>query len=227
MSLSIVNTIRRLLGRASITDITWPGWKPQVLRLQQGAASGDLHIMLLIDASGSMESPDIAPSRLAAAKKAARRLCRTIAAEQRTASVSFVSFASDAKLHGNQIPAQRRDAIHTALGTIESSGATNFAAGLELALMLMDMELNANHVVLLSDGGNTGSDPEPIGASLRARATVQCVGIGQRETVDEALLRRLASRGPNGEPLYTWIGDDAKALVNHYEQTALDIVRVP
>jgi hypothetical protein len=225
ISTNIINFVRRLLGREALRDITRTLPAFTLPTLDPRLLAGGFHVVLLSDVSGSMSASDIHPNRLAAAQQAMRRLCQTLAEKEASVKISLVTFGDNARMYANSVPAGRLAVLTSAIDGVKLEGATNMQAGLELIVPLVSCGTSVNHVVVLSDGGSNMGDPEPTANILKTCATVQCVGIGQRGEVDEALLRRIASRDAAGRPLYTWIGDDADALAKHYAQTARDIVR--
>jgi hypothetical protein len=77
-------------------------------------------------------------------------------------------------------------------------------------------------IVLLSDGEhNTGPSPVAVASRLqRAGVVIDCIGIaGSRDSVDEDLLKEIASRNPDGSIRYCFIGDSG-ALVRKYQDLA-------
>lgn len=80
-------------------------------------------------------------------------------------------------------------------------------------------------IVLLSDGEhNTGASPVTVASRLkRAGVTIDCIGIaGSPDSVDEDLLKEIASRNPDGTVRYCFIGD-SDALLKKYQDLARHI----
>jgi hypothetical protein len=80
-------------------------------------------------------------------------------------------------------------------------------------------------IVLLSDGEhNTGPSPIAVASRLKkAGVIIDCIGIaGSPESVDEDLLKEIASRNPNGTIRYCFIGESA-ALLKKYQDLARHI----
>jgi len=76
--------------------------------------------------------------------------------------------------------------------------------------------------LVLTDGGhNTGPSPLPVAQRLKDRGVViDCIGIGgSPDCVDEAGLKAIASRNPDGSIRYCFIGDKSN-LIQKYEQLA-------
>ena len=70
-------------------------------------------------------------------------------------------------------------------------------------------------IIMLSDGEhNGGGSPETVASNLKnAGVIIDCIGIGgSPEDVDEKLLKKIASRNPDGSVRYCFIGDQQKLL---------------
>ena len=70
-------------------------------------------------------------------------------------------------------------------------------------------------IIMLSDGEhNGGGSPETVASNLKnAGVIIDCIGIGgSPEDVDELLLKKIASRNPDGSIRYCFIGDQQKLL---------------
>lgn len=80
-------------------------------------------------------------------------------------------------------------------------------------------------IVLLSDGEhNTGPSPVAVASRLKkAGVIIDCIGIGgSPESVDEDLLKEIASRNPDGTIRYCFIGEST-ALLKKYQDLARHI----
>ncbi len=175
--------------------------------------------VLVIDASGSMLDDDWKPTRLDAAKKAAHSFVRRLSQEQPDARVAVVAFGCRASVACQLTPARELDMIGHRIDQIDIEGSTNMYAGLKAASRLLKGS-RASQVVLLTDGQNTGRDPETLADSLKSFAVIECVGIGGSPCdVDEPLLRRIASTYPNGRKRYRWIGQKEQ-LIKHFHNLA-------
>jgi Ca-activated chloride channel family protein len=199
-----------LLGIAVLLLATARPVVPLTLPTDQSA------IMLSIDVSGSMLSRDVEPSRLEAAKNAAKAF---VAALPRRIRVGLVTFAGYAVLH--MLPTTDHERLQAAIDAIGVRHRTAIGDGLMEAVAalpgrvrpLPDGTLPAlppgprppGFVVLLSDGqNNAGMDPL-VAADLarREEVTVYTVGIGVPVTenrfviggpLDEDALRAVAHR---------------------------------
>jgi Ca-activated chloride channel family protein len=150
-------------------------------------------VMLVLDVSGSMDARDLQPTRLGAARQAAKRLVDGLPSGAQVGVVAFSDRASlSAPLSGAPLRAQQ------ALDGLTAGGGTAIGDGLNLALdQLAARPTNAQGerapavVVLLSDGENNAGRP-PLSVAARAQqegVTVNTIGVGQRD-VQTALNRR-------------------------------------
>ena len=82
-------------------------------------------------------------------------------------------------------------------------------------------ERSVKRIVLLSDGERTkGPSPVAIAERLKARGVViDCIGIADRDKVDEAALKAIASKNPDGSARYRFI-KDGETLIRKYESLA-------
>lgn len=198
-------------------------------------------IMLSIDVSGSMLSQDVEPSRLQAAKNAAKAFVDRM---PRRVRVGLVTFAGYAVVH--MLPTTDHEGLLTAIDAIGVRHRTAIGDGLMEAVAalpgrvrpLPDGTLPAlplgprppGFVILLSDGqNNAGMDPL-IAAELarREEVIVHTVGIGVPMTenrfviggpLDEDTLRAVAHR-TGGEYFHPTSG---AALADVYKKLARSV----
>jgi len=169
----------------------------------------DASVMLVIDTSGSMQAADVQPTRLDAARSAARTLIDQLPGNDRIGLVSFSGAATvDSPLTDN------RDQVQSALDGLQANGATAIGDGLSLALQQLGRTTPVASgarrppaiIVLLTDGvSNRGMDPLTAAAQAKAAGVpVETVGIGVRNAVvqvrgqdvggvDEQTLQAIAS----------------------------------
>jgi Mg-chelatase subunit ChlD len=177
--------------------------------------------VLLIDASPSMDADDWKPSRLAAAKDAAKSYVNRIAAEQPDARIGIIAYSGQAEIVVDLAPTTATSSIGVAIDRITTSWCTNITAGLAAATQMLRWSSGPCQVVLLSDGfHNHGAKPLSTARKLRAKATVECVGIGGSPAdVDAKLLKAISSTRTDGTPRYRWIGEKEQ-LVKEFEELA-------
>ena len=180
-------------------------------------ARSNASVMLVVDVSGSMQATDVTPTRLEAARSAARTLIDNLPGNAR---VGLVSFNGSARLASPLT--DNRDEVRAALDGLVANGGTAIGDGLSLAVQQLTPNAQAaspaRHrpdalIVLLTDGvSNAGGDP--LAAADRAHAAgipVATVGIGLRNAsvrvrgqevggVDEQTLQAIA--GATGGKYY-------------------------
>ena len=183
-------------------------------------AKGNHDCVLVIDASGSMFLDDWKPTRFDAAINAANTFARRLRQEQPDARIALVIFGRRAKVVCRLTAAGKFRKISHKIYQIDVGGSTNMYAGLKKALDLLKGRARNCQVVLLTDGQNTGEDPEKLADRLKEFAIIECIGIGGSPAdVDEPLLRRIASSYPNGKTRYRWIGQKEQ-LIKHFHNLA-------
>lgn len=193
-----------------------------------GAALAPRRIIQVIDVSPSMNGTDWQPSRLEAAKVGVLRFTAAAALCTQPVEIALVAYATKAAtiltLTSSNIEAKMR----TAVGLLTTDWGTCIEAGLTEAERLLrpfagrpDLE-----VVLLTDGQSNLGNPKPSAERLKGMGcTISCVGIGGTPaSVDEPLLRAIASLGGDGKPRYRFIADP-EGLERHYAQMGCGITR--
>ena len=138
-------------------------------------------IMLATDVSGSMEATDVKPSRLVAARRAARNFINGV---PRGVNVGIMAFNGRPRVL--QSPTPDRDDIETALNRLSPSGGTATGEAISAALRVLRQPTGINKkippsaIVLLSDGAST-KGKNPIAAAQeakRAKIPVYTVALG-------------------------------------------------
>jgi Ca-activated chloride channel homolog len=130
-------------------------------------------VMLLIDTSGSMAATDVAPSRLAAVRRAAGRFLDRAPSQ---ASVGLLAFSTSSKLV--QAPSTDRSEVRSDLADLRASGGTAIGDALQSALRLLASAPAINGrrppaaIVLLSDGTSTSGVDQLTEAREAARQHV-------------------------------------------------------
>jgi Ca-activated chloride channel family protein len=206
-------------------------------------------VILAFDVSHSMAADDLEPSRMEAAKAAAKTFVEN---QPSTIELGVVAFSNGGLVI--QTPTDDQTAILTTIDRLSPQGATSLGQGIFSALnaiageaIAIDPEaleegalsINIGHyssavVLLLTDGENTSS-PDPLEiAQLAAEAGVRIypVGIGSKEgtileidgynvatQLDEAALNAIASI-TNGSYYYA---EDEEDLQEVYENVDLQL----
>jgi len=160
-------------------------------------------VVLVMDSSDSMNETDIAPSRLEAARRAAKLLLENLPTGF---PVGIVSFDREARILN--APTIDRNAVRTALDSLETHVGTAIGDGLTRALELpttagqSTKQTPSPVLLLLSDGNNTTGEVAPLEAAERARkrgVRVHTVSLGSLSSSEEA--EPAARRPPNEEML--------------------------
>jgi Ca-activated chloride channel family protein len=137
-------------------------------------ATEQARVMIVTDRSGSMLADDVAPNRLAAAKKAAGTFLDAVPDKVRVGAVAF-----NQKAEVLQSPTRDHDAVREALQSIKPAGST--ATGDAITAALKDITGKAPAaIVLLSDGKSVrGSDPlEAAQAAKQRKIPIYTVALG-------------------------------------------------
>jgi Ca-activated chloride channel family protein len=155
-------------------------------------------IVLSIDISGSMRSTDVSPTRLDAAKAAARTFIETVPERVRIGLVVFAGFASvlsepttdHARLIGliDGLGLARRTAIGEGLLEAVAALPDRAKPGPDGSPPSIPINPTPGFVVLLSDGrNNAGIDPLQAAEIARdQKVRVYTIGLGQPVTPDNA-----------------------------------------
>jgi Ca-activated chloride channel homolog len=131
-------------------------------------------VMIVTDRSGSMQATDVAPTRLAAAKKAAATFLDAIPEKVRVGAVAF-----NQKAEVLQSPTRDHDAVKEAIESIQPAGSTATGDAIDAALSDITGKAPAA-IVLLSDGKSVrGSDPlEAAQKAKQRKIPIYTVALG-------------------------------------------------
>jgi Ca-activated chloride channel family protein len=126
-------------------------------------------VMLASDVSGSMSATDVRPTRLAAAKQAARRFVDGIPAR---INVGLLAFSTRPRVL--QSPTRDHAAVDAAIGSLTPGGGTATGDAIVAAVRTLHGPAGSGRrppaaIVLLSDGKAT-SGADPLAAARAARA---------------------------------------------------------
>jgi Ca-activated chloride channel homolog len=126
-------------------------------------------IMLITDVSGSMQATDVRPTRLVAARTAAKRF---VAKVPKTVNVGVMALSSKPRVLAS--PTRDRLAIDAALDQLTPRGGTGTGEAIQAATNILRRQPGVNGkrppsaIVLLSDGAATGK-LDPVAAAQAAR----------------------------------------------------------
>ena len=131
-------------------------------------------IVVAIDVSGSMAAPDVAPSRLAAAKTAATEFVKNLPARF---DVGLVSFAQTARTVVT--PTNDHRAVATAISELQLGGGTAIGEAIYTSLDALTAAPLADggkgslaRIVLMSDGATNSGRPNDAAAAAASAAHV-------------------------------------------------------
>jgi Ca-activated chloride channel homolog len=143
-------------------------------------------VVLVTDVSRSMMAEDVEPSRLDAAREAARRFLEEVPEEARVGAVAFST-----EPHTVEPPTDDRSKVEDVLDGLNADGGTATGDALATALDLVDDGPRSKRppaaIVLLSDGETTtGRDPVEVAREARRlRIPIHTVALG----TDEGIIR--------------------------------------
>lgn len=195
----------------------------QLLRAEGSAGT----VVLVLDVSESMNRTDVEPSRLEAAKGAARVFLQELPTDLQVGLVTFASIADVV------VPptAERARVVGALDGLVQGEG-TVIGDGLSAAIDTLETrweqegEETPAAMILLSDGQDTGSLVPPVEAAGRAqgiRVPVHTVVLGQSATggpgPNTALLQQIADI--TGGSAYT--ADTASGVIEVYQNLQTEI----
>src|SRR4051812_9280027 len=137
-------------------------------------------VMLVTDTSGSMQATDVKPTRLEAARNAAKGFAE---GTPKKVSLGFITFNSASQVLVP--PTEDKDRVKAAISTVRAGGGTAIGSALEASLASLKPVLEDNNkknpadangkrrappavVVLLSDGYST-TGPPPLRAARHAK----------------------------------------------------------
>jgi Ca-activated chloride channel homolog len=137
-------------------------------------------VVLVMDASRSMQARDVKPTRLDAARRAAERFLDRVPGPARVGLVGF----SEAP-HTLEAPTDDHDKVRGAVDGLAADGATATGDALRVALAMIDRTERGRRrppaaIVLLSDGKTTtGRDPVEVARLAgRIRVPIYAVALG-------------------------------------------------
>jgi len=183
--------------------------------------------IIIIDCSISMEIEDYPPNRLEAAINAATEYVNTLTGQNANAKVAVISFSDEAKTIVLPTAINNSRKIIKGIRSIKIDGATNIGNGFKQAAKILSDPLvpnNQSQIILLTDG--FGDCPLSIPKKLKQQygTIINVVGIGGSHCdVNESLLRKVATTGPDGTNHYRFI-KDARTLKQHYRQLATGLI---
>jgi Ca-activated chloride channel family protein len=168
-----------------------------------------VHLVYLVDVSGSMQGPD----RIELAKKSLRLLTGALRPGD---TVALSTYAGSVREVLAPTGIEQKQRILSAIDDLTAGGSTAMASGIDLAYRLAEKTLvpgHVNHVVILSDGDanvGTASHEEilkTIAAHKKQGITLSTIGFGSGNYQD-VMMEQLADKGDGN---YRYIDSEAEA----------------
>jgi Ca-activated chloride channel family protein len=184
------------------------------------------NLVLLLDTSGSMNTPD----KLPLLKQSMRQLVNQLRPQDR---ISIVVYAGSAGLVLPPTPGDRSGEILAALERLEAGGSTNGGDGIRLAYAMARqgyVEGGVNRVILATDGDfNVGTVDQGALETLvadqrKSGIALTTLGFG-RGNYNDALAEQLADIGDGNHAYIDSLAEARKVLVQEMGSTLLTIAR--
>ena len=184
------------------------------------------NLVLLLDTSGSMNSPD----KLPLLKQSMKQLVNQLRAKDH---VSIVVYAGSAGLVLPPTPGDRKGEILAALERLHAGGSTNGGDGIRLAYAMARqgfVEGGVNRVILATDGDfNVGTVDQGALETLvadqrKSGIALTTLGFG-RGNYNDALAEQLADIGDGNHAYIDSLSEARKVLVQEMGSTLLTIAR--
>ncbi|MDI3283732.1 VWA domain-containing protein [Polyangium sp. 15x6] len=173
------------------------------------SARKPVHLVYLVDTSGSMESADKIPL----AKRSLKLLTNSL---KKGDTVALCTYAGNVREVLAPTGIEEKDKIFRAIDDLNASGSTAMASGIELAYKLAERTFvkgHVNRVIVLSDGdANVGATSheqilDMIGRYKDKGITLSTVGFGMGNYKD-TMMERLADKGDGN---YAYIDSEVQA----------------
>ncbi len=180
----------------------------------QGAERVPVHLVYLVDTSGSMQSAD----KIGLAQKSLHLLTDTLKPGDTVALCTYAGSVREVLS-----PTGDRKAIHAAIDQLAAGGSTAMSSGIDLAYALARKTLvkgHVNRVIVLSDGdANVGPSShaeilKQIEQYKGEGITLSTVGFGNGNYKD-TMMEQLADKGDGN---YSYIDDEKQARKVFVEQ---------
>ena len=218
-----------ILANLALFDSPWaPGRQLLRVGLQayqlEPSTRPRVHLVFLVDTSGSMSGPDKLPLL--------QRSLRLLAQEMRPDDqITIVTYADSATVALQPTNAREQGKILDAIDAFFASGRTAGSAGIQVAYRLAEANFDpdaVNRVVLATDGDfNVGiSDPDRLKAFIaRKRASgvyLSILGFGSGN-LNDLLMQRLAQAGNGNASYIDSLMEAQRVLVDEIGSTLLPI----
>lgn len=185
-----------------------------------------LVLTVILDASGSMNSPD----RLGLARQALKELLGQLRDDDR---IALVQFSAEPRLLLEATPAAQRQTIVAALDGIQAAGSTHLENGLRTGYAVAARAFRpgaANRVLFLSDGvANLGAaDADSLLKAVadyrRQGICLSVYGVGSG-AYNDALLEQLADKGDGTYTFFDSLAEARRVLVDQFDASMFTIAK--
>jgi Ca-activated chloride channel family protein len=185
-----------------------------------------LMLTVILDASGSMNSPD----RLGLARQALKELLGRLRDDDR---IALVQFSAEPRLLLEATPAARRQTILAALDGIQAAGSTHLENGLRTGYAVAARAFRpgaANRVLFLSDGvanlGAADADSllKAVAEYRRQGICLSVYGVGSG-AYNDALLEQLADKGDGTYTFFDSLAEARRVLVDQFDASMFTIAK--
>ena len=186
----------------------------------------DVHLVFLLDVSGSMSSAD----KLPLLKRSFKLLLNGLRPSD---TVAIVAYAGHTGVVLNPTSASDKEKIIEAMDQLKSSGSTNGTGGIQLAYDLASQNMDSkaiNRVILATDGDfNVGiSDRKQLEAFIEEKRTtgieLSVLGFGQGNLRDD-VMELLANKGNGNYNYIDTLRSARKALVEELSSNLVTIAK--
>lgn len=194
---------------AAIVAGAQPRWGTRASRIPRNGAD----LVIVMDISRSMDAQDVAPSRLQAAKSAAKAAVDRLGGDR----VALVVFAGNARIRfplTTDLVAANRVVDTLETGVVYVDGGTSAAGGLDVAMSVFDKEQASGRVILLlTDGDDLGSDPAETALKVKSSGVALLVaGVGTADggtipVVDLSSRKIVSKLGADGSPIVSRLNE--------------------
>ncbi|MDE0185137.1 MAG: VWA domain-containing protein [Candidatus Poribacteria bacterium] len=172
-------------------------------------------LMLVVDASGSMEDYVGADQKIELAIEGVRAAVRVLDEEDR---VGLIGFAANPPIKMFIAPTNEHERINRGVGKLSPGGGTEMYPSLEKAHeVLKEIDAKQKHIILLSDGKSDGAFT-PLARRIAAdQISVTTIAIG--DAAGQQLMQSIAREGQGNYKYVRNVSQLPKVFVNAVRQT--------
>ena len=219
---------------AAYTEVASAPWQPDHRLVRIGIKAREIdvnkrppsNLVFLIDASGSMATPEKLPMLKSAMKLMVERLGEGD-------HVAIVTYAGASGVHLRSTAGDRKDIINAAIDSLNSGGSTNGGSGILLAYDTATSNFirgGTNRVILATDGDfnvgvtNQGDLTRLIEEKAKSGVFLSILGFGMGNYKDSTL-EKLADKGNGNYAYIDTLNEARKVLVDEMSGTLLTVAK--